>query len=234
MERIGAPFLAILTDVSKSTDVEVLAKETLDKFGAINLLINNAGISNSKYTWNYTLKDWEWQLGVCLFGVIHGVRIFTPIMLKQDTEGHIVNVSSMEGLMSGSGPGGAIYGVAKHGVISLSETLRRELELIKSKLKVSVVCPGWVNTRIFFGDIHRPVDFQNDPNEEIEDSRNEDIYTNVNAALEVSPPISAEEAAKIIIQGIKEDEFYILTHKDHFLRDLVKERFDNILNAFDN
>ncbi len=234
MERIEASFLAVLIDVSKSTDVEALAKKTLDKFGAIHMLINNAGIAHSKYAWNYTLKDWEWQLGVCLFGVIHGVRIFTPIMLKQDTECHIINISSIEGLMFGSGPGGAVYGVSKHGVVSLSETLRREMELVKSKIKISVVCPGWVNTRIFFGDIHRPVEFQNNPNEEIEDSRNEVISANIIEGTKYSPPISAEESAKIIMQGNKEEKFYILTHKDQFLRGIVKERFDNILKAFDD
>ena len=234
MKRMEASFLAVLIDVSKSTDVETLAKKTLNKYGAIHMLINNAGIAHSKYTWNYTLKDWEWQLGVCLFGVIHGVRIFTPIMLKQDTECHIVNVSSIEGLMFGSGPGGAVYGVSKHGVVSLSETLKREMELVKSKIKISVVCPGWVNTRIFFGDIHRPVEFQNNPNEEIEDSRNEVISANVIEGTKYSLPISAEKSAKIIMQGIKEDKFYILTHKDQFLRGIVKERFDNILKAFDD
>ncbi|KKM00674.1 hypothetical protein LCGC14_1802070 [marine sediment metagenome] len=234
MEKMEASFLAVLIDVSKSTDVEALAKKTLDKFGAIHMLINNAGIAHSKYAWNYTLKDWEWQLGVCLFGVIHGVRIFTPIMLKQDTECHIVNVSSIEGLMFGSGPGGAVYGVSKHGVVSLSETLKREMELVKSKIKISVVCPGWVNTRIFFGDIHRPVEFQNNPNEEIEDSRNEVISANVIEGTKYSLPISAEESAKIIIDGIKAEKFYILTHKDQFLRGIVKERFDNILKAFDD
>jgi NAD(P)-dependent dehydrogenase (short-subunit alcohol dehydrogenase family) len=234
LERMGASFLTVLTDVSKSTDIEALAKETLDKFGEIHLLINNAGVGHSKYTWNYTLKDWEWQLGVCLFGVAHGVRIFTPIMLKQDTECHIVNVSSIEGLLPGSGPGGAIYGAAKHGIVSLSETLKRELEIIGSKLKISVVCPGAVITRIWYGDIHRPMKLQNAPTEEIEDSRNEDLYANVDADLDDSPPISAEESAKIIMQGIKDEKFYILTHKDQLLKGLVKERFDNILKAFDN
>ena len=234
LERMGASFLTVLTDVSKSTDIEALAKETLDKFGEIHLLINNAGVGHSKYTWNYTLKDWEWQLGVCLFGVAHGVRIFTPIMLKQDTECHIVNVSSIEGLLPGSGPGGAIYGAAKHGIVSLSETLKRELEIIGSKLKISVVCPGAVITRIWYGDIHRPIKLQNAPTEEIEDSRNEDLYANVDADLDDSPPISAEESAKIIMQGIKDEKFYILTHKDQLLKGLVKERFDNILKAFDN
>jgi len=234
LERMGASFLTVLTDVSKSKDIEALAKETLDKFGEIHLLINNAGVGHSKYTWNYTLKDWEWQFGVCLFGVAHGVRIFTPIMLKQDTECHIVNVSSIEGLLPGSGPGGAIYGAAKHGIVSLSETLKRELEIIGSKLKISVVCPGAVVTRIWYGDIHRPIKLQNAPTEEIEDSRNEDLYANVDADLDESPPISAEQSAIIIMQGIKDEKFYILTHKDQLLKKLVKERFDNILKAFDN
>ena len=234
LERMGASFLTVLTDVSKSTDIEALAKETLDKFGEIHLLINNAGVGHSKYTWNYTLKDWEWQLGVCFFGVAHGVRIFTPIMLKQDTECHIVNVSSIEGLLPGSGPGGAIYGAAKHGIVSLSETMKRELEIIGSKLKISVVCPGAVVTRIWYGDIHRPEELQNAPAEEIEDSRNEDVYANVEANLDDSPPISAEQSAKIIIQGIKDEKFYILTHKDQLLKGLVTERFDDILKAFDD
>ncbi len=234
LERMGASFLTVLTDVSKSTDIEALAKETLDKFGEIHLLINNAGVGHSKYTWNYTLKDWEWQLGVCFFGVAHGVRIFTPIMLKQDTECHIVNVSSIEGLLPGSGPGGAIYGAAKHGIVSLSETMKRELEIIGSKLKISVVCPGAVITRIWYGDIHRPEELQNAPAEEIEDSRNEDVYANVESNLDDSPPISAEQSAKIIIQGIKDEKFYILTHKDQLLKGLVTERFNDILKAFDD
>ena len=233
MEKMGASCLDVLTDVSKATDVEILARKTLDTYGAVHLLFNNAAVSNSKYTWNYTLKDWNWQLGVNLNGVIHGVRIFTPIMLKQDTQCHIVNIASIEGLLFGSGPGGAIYGVSKHGVVSLSETLKFELELIKAKLKVSVVCPGGVKTRIWFGDIHRPVEFLND--EIKEDSRNEKLYANVSSdSLVESPIISAEESAKIIIQGIKEEKFYILTHKDELLKGLVKERFDTILKAFDD
>ena len=233
LEKIGAIYLAVLTDVSKSEDVEALAKETVNKFGEVNLLINNAGVGHSKYIWNYTLKDWEWQFGVCFLGVAHGLRIFTPIMLKQDKECHIVNISSIEGLMSGSGPGGAIYGASKHGVISLSETLRNELEIIQSNIKVSVVCPGGVVTRIWYGDIHRPVGLQNAPTEEIEDSRNEDIYAKMEGYLDDSPLISAEESANIIMQGIKDEKFYILTHKDALLKGLIKKRFDDILEAFD-
>ncbi len=235
MKREGVSVVAIHADVSKPDDVEHLAKVTLDTYGEINLLFNNAAVANTKYTWNYTLNDWEWQLGVNLFGVIHGIRIFVPIMLKQDNECHIVNISSIEGLVSGSGPGGAIYGLSKHGVLSLTETLRQELDLIDAKLKVSAVCPGWVKTRIIYGDIHRPVELQNDPEDLIEDTRNEDLAEayEIEDMFEQYPPISPEEAAEIIFQGIIEEKLYILTHKDEYLKGIVKQRFDEILKEFD-
>jgi NAD(P)-dependent dehydrogenase (short-subunit alcohol dehydrogenase family) len=238
LKRSGATSITVITDVSKASDIETLAKKTIDTFGSINLLINNAGLSNTKFTWNYTLKDWEWQLGVNLFGVIHGVRIFTPIMLKQGDECHIVNVASMEGLFSGSGPGGAVYGVSKHGVISLTETLRMDLELKGYKLKVSVVCPGFVNTKIFFGDIHRPEKFQNSPDEQGEDTRGTDYIEKIAGSfeegLEVTSIMPSEEAADIIFQGIKEEKFYILTHKDQLMKKLVKDRFDEILKELED
>jgi NAD(P)-dependent dehydrogenase (short-subunit alcohol dehydrogenase family) len=238
MKRIEADAITVKTDVGKVNDIENLLKITLKTYGAVHLLVNNAGIGNTKYTWNYSLKDWEYQLGVNLWGVINGIRIFTPIMLKQDEKCHIVNVSSMEGLASGSGPGGAIYGVSKHGVISLSETLRTDLEMKGSKVTVSVVCPGFVNTRILFGDTHRPEKFQNLPSEQIEDTRGEDyiarMVENAQAALEQTRIMPAEEAADIIFRAIKEEKFYILTHKDELMKRLVTERFDEILNEFES
>ncbi len=225
-----------MTDVSKARDVEALAKKTLEVYGTVNLLINNAGIGNTKYTWNYTLKDWEWQLGVNLWGIIHSVRTFTPIMLKQGDECHIVNVSSIEGLVSGSSPGGAIYGVSKHGVVSLTETLRTDLELKGNKLKVSVVCPGFVNTRIFLSDIHRPEEFQNPPRIQVESTRGEDYFAQYAASfddiLKETPLMLPKEAADIIFQGIKEEKLYIFTHKDPLMKRIVKERFDEILREF--
>jgi NAD(P)-dependent dehydrogenase (short-subunit alcohol dehydrogenase family) len=233
IKRLDTEVISVLTDVSKVSNIEALASKTLDTFGVINLLVNNAGIGNTKYTWDYTLKDWEYQLGVNLWGVIHGVRIFTPIMLKQDNECHIVNVSSMEGLASGSGPGGAVYGVSKHGVISLSETLRTDLELKGAKLKVSVVCPGFVNTRILLGDTHRPKEFENSSEEEVENTRGEDYLAQFGfkpeEILKITKIMAPEEAADIIFQGIKEEKFYILTHKDDLMKRLVNERFNEIL-----
>jgi len=238
MKREGATVIAVETDVSQREDIEKLAKITLDTYGEVHLLVNNAAVGNTKYTWNYTLKDWEWQLGVDLLSVIHGIRIFIPIMLKQGNECLIVNVSSMEGLMKGSGPGGAIYGLSKHAIVSLSETLSIELETIESKLKVSVVCPGYVSSRIHFGDVHRPEIFHNSPAEQTVDSRNQDIYSkldfNIEEALIQSPTITPERAAEIILNEIKQEKLYILTHKDDFMKGRVKERFDGILAAFDS
>ncbi|MFW9875088.1 MAG: SDR family NAD(P)-dependent oxidoreductase [Candidatus Thorarchaeota archaeon] len=238
MKREGATVIAIETDVSQREEIEKLAEITLDIYGEVHLLVNNAAVGNTKYTWNYTLRDWEWQLGVDLFSVIHGIRIFIPIMLKQDNNCHIVNVSSIEGLIFGSGPGGSIYGMSKHAIVSLTETLSRELEVVGSKVKVSVVCPGWVSTRIIYGDIHRPEKLQNPLEEQIIDTRNEDIYSKLDYDIEevskLSLPITPERAAEIILKEVKEEKLYILTHKDSFLRGIVKERFDRILAAFDS
>lgn len=237
MKREGATVLAVETDVSRREDIEKLAKITLDTYGEVHLLVNNAAVGNTKYTWNYTLKDWEWQLGVDLLSVIHGIRIFVPIMLKQDNNCHIVNVSSIEGLIKGSGPGGAIYGLSKHAIVSLTETLSIELEAIGAKLKVSVVCPGWVSTRIVYGDIHRPDKLQNPQEEQIVDTRNQDIFAKIDfdieEALKLSPAITPARAAEIILKEVKDEKLYILTHKDDLMRGQVKERFDEILKAFD-
>ncbi len=234
MNKIGATFIIVVTNVSKVSDIEILAKKTLEEYGAVHLLFNNAGIGNTKYVWNYSLKDWEWQLGVCLWGVIHGVRVFAPIMLKQDTECHIINTASMEGLISGSGPGGGVYGVSKHGVVSLTETLRNDLDLKKeSKLKVSVLCPGLVQTRILYGDIHRPEDLQNDPDKSVEDTRGDVYVARFRDVFGETSMMTPQEVADITFQGIKEEKLYIITHKDPLMKRMVKERFDEILKAFE-
>ena len=237
LKRSGATFITVLTDVSKASEIEALAKKTLETYGTVNLLVNNAGIGNTKYTWNYTLKDWEYQLGVNLWGVINGVRIFTPIMLKQGGECHIVNISSIEGLVSGSGPGGAVYGVSKHGVVSLSETLRTDLKLKGEQLNVSVVCPGFVNTRILLGDTHRPEEFLNPPEEVNESNRGEkyllQFVSSIEEGFKETYLMPSNEAADIIFQGIKDEKFYIFTHKDQLMKGMVKLRFDEILKEFE-
>ena len=117
----GAAVMSVQTDVSKYADIENLAEKTLSAFGGVHLLVNNAGVGPITNVWKSTLEDWEWTIGVNLWGVIYGIKVFTPIMIEQDTDCHIVNVSSVAGLIAG--PTVGIYKVTKHAVVSLSETL---------------------------------------------------------------------------------------------------------------
>jgi NAD(P)-dependent dehydrogenase (short-subunit alcohol dehydrogenase family) len=158
MRAAGATVLAVRTDVSKPEDVEALARKTLDSFGAVHLLCNNAGVGIApKAMWETTLEDWQWCLGVNLWGVIHGIRAFVPIMLKQDTEGHVVNTASVAGLLSL--PYVAIYHATKHAVVTLTESLHYELSLLGSKVKASVLCPGFIRTNIMDCYRNRPAEF---------------------------------------------------------------------------
>src|SRR5918912_2770563 len=137
LKDAGADVMAVRTDVSKAGDVEALAQRALGAYGAAHLLFNNAGVGAGTTVWESTLEDWQWVLGVNLWGVIHGVRTFVPLMLRQGDGCHVVNTASMAGLISG--PALGIYKVSKHGVVSLSETLQCELSLMKAKIGVSVL-----------------------------------------------------------------------------------------------
>ena len=232
MEKLGATYLIIKTDVSKLEDMEVLAEKTIENFGAVHLLINNAGVSNTKYFWNYTLNDWKWQIGVNLWGVIYGLHVFGPIMRNQDTECHIVNTASMEGLLSGSGPGGAIYGLTKHAIVSLSESMRTELTQTKSKIKVSVLCPGWVSTKIYFSDAHRQDEYRDSLEDTFDEEKIEDSQSKFQAIREISPPMACEDVAEIVFKAIRRRKFYILTHSDRLMKDGVQLRFGEIFRAF--
>ncbi|MHA1192073.1 MAG: SDR family NAD(P)-dependent oxidoreductase [Promethearchaeota archaeon] len=228
LKKKGAEVISVLTNVSKPKDMELLAKKTLDEFGEVHLLFNNAGIGLPGLTWEYTVEDWEMVLGVNLWGVILGIQIFVPIMLKQNNDCYIVNTSSIEGLIS-SGIGGATYGVSKHGLICLSERLALELEQQEAKIKVSVLCPGFVSTNIFLTGISR----LDDPSQFMDDSGLELKRELLSQFLEASPPQSPDEVAEITFQAIQDEKFYIFTHKQPVIKDIIKERFDNILKEFD-
>jgi len=162
LKASGAEVLAVRTDVSKPESLQNLAKQTLDRFGGVHLLHNNAGVGGGAAFWETSLHDWQWIMGVNLWGPILGVWAFLPIMLKEDTECHIVNTSSMGGLISSPYVGTA-YPVSKFGVTALSETLLHELNLMGTKIGVSVLCPGQVNTNIKNTERNRPSEFKNDP-----------------------------------------------------------------------
>jgi len=225
----GATVLAVHTDVSQLGDVEALARKTLDAFAAVHLLWNNAGVGNAgvgaSTSWETTQADWEWLLGVNLWGVIHGIRVFVPILLEQQTEAYIVNTASTAGLVAGATL--PIYRVTKHAVVALSETLHCELAELRAPVKVSVLCPGFVKTRISESARNRPARLQN-PSTHMKQLRPE-VEARQQRYLEMAaagmPP---EEVAAHVFAGIRDEQFYILTHpdRDHEIR----ARMENILN----
>jgi NAD(P)-dependent dehydrogenase (short-subunit alcohol dehydrogenase family) len=219
----GATVLTIRTDVSNAAAVENLAARTLDAFGAVHILCNNAGVVCSRPVWEHTLADWEWVLGVNLWGVIHGIRAFVPRMLAQGDECHIVNTASILGLVGGSGEG--IYKVSKHGVVVLSETLADELAQKGANIQVHVLCPGWVRTGILDSARNRPDALRNltekaQPHEPI-------IGGSRNTRAEMEAGLSPSEVAAHVYNAIQNGIFYIHTHPEH--KAWIRERMERIL-----
>jgi NAD(P)-dependent dehydrogenase (short-subunit alcohol dehydrogenase family) len=217
----GGTVLPVRTDVSQAKDVEALAQQTVEAFGAVHLLCNNAGVATSgALVWESGLTDWEWVIGVNLWGVIHGVRTFVPIMLAQDTECHIVNTASLSGLISF--PRGSVYAVTKHGVVTLSETLYHELAERGGKVKVSVLCPGLVKTRIMDCARNRPERLAaTAPMGPVEAAGWETLRQQMQTA---TPPAQVADA---VFQAIREERFYILTHPEG--KDWIRTRMEDIL-----
>ena len=226
----GTEVLAVRTDVSQAADVEALAERTLAAFGVVHVVCNNAGVVLGRATWEHTIADWEWVLGVNLWGVIHGIRVFVPIMLEQGTEGHIVNTASVAGLLvSGFKPS---YDVSKFGVVALSESLYRELAAVGAPVKVSVLCPGLVNTQIMASGRNRPGRLENDAATEAAGQRPEALayMQRLGEGLRTqgSPP---SYVADVVLQGIREGRFYILPHDTFDAQ--IRERMEAILERRD-
>ena len=219
----GATVLVVKTDVSNADEVENLAVQTLDTFGAVHILCNNAGVVCSRPIWEHTLADWKWVLGVNLWGVIHGIRAFVPRMLAQGDRCHIVNTASILGLVGGSGEG--IYKVSKHGVVVLSETLADELAQKAANIQVHVLCPGWVRTRILDSTRNRPDALQNP--EVKTPPRQESIGGSRNVRAEMEAGMSPAEVAAHVYNAIQTGTFYIHTHPEHKAQ--VRERMERIL-----
>ena len=224
MKDTGAVVLAVRTDVSKAEDVEKLAQKTLETFQEIHLLFNNAGVQGGEFAsiWKNTIADWEWALGVNLWGVIHGIRIFVPIMLRQGTECHIVNTSSLSGIIAG--PGLGVYRVTKHGVFSLSETLFHELSRKGSQIGVSVLAPYFVSTRVADSDRNRPPDAGLIRGKK--ELSQKESHEWMRKAIQEG--MSPDEVAEIVFGAIRENRFYIFTDPDTSLP-FVRMRFEDIL-----
>jgi NAD(P)-dependent dehydrogenase (short-subunit alcohol dehydrogenase family) len=229
LKSSGATVLSVLTDVSKAEDVEKLAKETLDNFGEVDLLCNNAGIGPYGVTWECSISDWKWIMDVNLWGVIYGIRTFIPIMLKQDSECHIVNTASLSGLMANE-IGQGMYIVTKYGVVGLTEIIAKELSLLKSKIRIHALCPGMVKTRIIDCERNRPADLCNDITEKIDHPELEQIWEAMYGLAEAGE--SPDKVGDIVFEAIKEDIFYILTDTKLYYRRMIQTRNEEIMEAY--
>lgn len=211
----GAETLAVVTDVSQAGEVEVLARKAFETYAAVHLLFNNAGVGAGKTAWESTLADWEWVLGVNLYGVIHGIRSFVPRMLESQAQCYIVNTASVAGLTSG--PGLSVYMASKHAVVSLSETLYHELKLTGASIGVSVLCPGFVNTRIQDAERNRPARLQNPLDEkgparlqnppEEQSSQEEKGQQWLQQAIQAG--MSPSHQAEVVFEAVRQERFYI-------------------------
>jgi NAD(P)-dependent dehydrogenase (short-subunit alcohol dehydrogenase family) len=204
----GGKVVCVRTDVSKRADMENLAARAFDKFGQVHLLFNNAGVAAGGAPWEATWNDWEWVMGVNLWGLIHGVKIFTPRMIEQDTECHIVNTASMAGLMAGGIS--AAYSTTKHAVVGLSESLHLWLEQRKAKVKVSVLCPGMVRTDAGNCERNRPAELKNPPVELSPEMRAGRAAFDAIIARGMPP----ERVAEKVFEAIGKEQFYIITHPE--------------------
>ena len=223
LRRSGVTVLSALCDVSKPASVESLAQQAFDEFGAVHVLCNNAGVAGGmpKPIWEQSLEDWSWVMGVNLMGVVHGLRSFVPRMLQQGIEGHVVNTASMAGLI----PGAGIYGVSKHAVVALSESLSNELLLQGAKLKVSVLCPGWVNTRIIESERNRPEAPREAPGPlapQLELARRA-------VAELIAGGLDPLEVGDVVVEAIRAERFYVLTHPTW--KNMIEHRMQNILQG---
>jgi NAD(P)-dependent dehydrogenase (short-subunit alcohol dehydrogenase family) len=223
----GADVLAVLTDVSEFKDIESLAQKTLAKYGGVHLLFNNAGVNTDislrKPIWESTLQDWEWMIGVNLWGNIYGMKVFLPIIMAQKSEGHIVNTSSMAGLIAE--PQLIIYAVTKAGIVALTEGLYFQLKQAGSPIGVSVLCPAFVSSKLFDAERNRPESLKST------DQATEPRPTAqlVSQFAKVSPTLTPEQSADIVFKAIREDKFYIFT--DPLVQELFKQRAENIING---
>jgi len=210
LEAAGAQVLAQRVDVSSAEAMEALASAMQQRFGAPHFVFNNAGVGSGGLVWENTVADWNWVLGVNLWGVIHGVRLFTPMMLAAaeadpSYRGHIVNTASMAGLLTP--PNMGVYNVSKHAVVALTETLYQDLRLVSDQVSASVLCPYFVPTGIAHSERNRP---QGVADEKL--TRSQMVGRATLGKAVSSGKVTAAEVAQRVFDAMAEDRFYIYSH----------------------
>ncbi|MEM5277667.1 SDR family oxidoreductase [Cupriavidus taiwanensis] len=222
----NVPVIGLRTDVSQAPQVQALADAAIETFGQVNLLFNNAGVGAGGLIWENSERDWEWVLGVNLYGVVHGVRIFTPLMLaaaERDPafEGHIVNTASMAGLLNP--PAMGVYNVSKHAVVALTETLYQDLGLVTQQVRCSVLCPYFVPTGISQSQRNRPAGLAN----QAPPTRSQLVSQALSDKAVGSGKVTAAEVARITFDAIRDESFYIYSHPQALAP--VRQRFEDIV-----
>ena len=210
MRAAGSQVLACRVDVSNAAQMEQLGADVLARFGAPHLVFNNAGVGSGGLIWENSVQDWEWVLGVNLMGVVHGVRVFTPMMLdaaRNDPawRGHIVNTASMAGLLTP--PNMGVYNVSKHAVVSLSETLYQDLRLVTDQIGASVLCPYFVPTGISHSERNRPASMADE-----KPTKSQLIGQAMTDKAVTSGKVTAADVAQKVFDAIAADQFYIFSH----------------------
>jgi NAD(P)-dependent dehydrogenase (short-subunit alcohol dehydrogenase family) len=211
--------------VSSAAEIEALAERTLEAFGAVHIVCNNAGIAPLGVVWENTVADWQWTLGVNLWGVIHGVRVFTPILLRQGDEGHIVNTASVAGLIAP--PGMGMYNVSKHAVVALTETLHHDLAAQRAKVKCSVVCPAYFPSGIADSERSRPAALKEDRARSAAELARE---AQLRKAVQ-SGRLTAEDIAEKVFEAVRDERFYVITHLR--IKPSIERRMRDILEGRD-
>ena len=210
MKAAGAETLAFRLDVASADQMQAMSLAVFERFGAPHFVFNNAGVASGGLIWESTVRDWEWVLGVNLWGVIHGVRLFTPMMLDAaakdpDWQGHIVNTASMAGLLNP--PNMGVYNVSKHAVVSLSETLYQDLRLVSDQVGASVLCPYFVPTGISQSHRNRPAGLDFEP-----PTRSQLIGQAMTDKAVVSGKVTAAQVAQSVFDAMAAGQFYIFSH----------------------
>jgi NAD(P)-dependent dehydrogenase (short-subunit alcohol dehydrogenase family) len=219
VERRGVNALSMRLDVSRAREVEAFA-ELIDRdFGGAHIVCNNAGVSPLGAAWEASVGDWQWILGVNLWGVIHGVRSFVPRLIARGA-GHVVNTASVAGIINP--PGSGAYNVTKHAVVALSETLYHDLRERNCAVGVSVLCPAYVPTGIADSERNRPAGLAPAAKSQATLAREAMLRKAV-----ASGRLSADDVARAVVQAVKDERFYILTHPR--IKGAIRARMEDIL-----
>jgi len=217
MSDAGHDVIGVLTDVSKQEALQELAQRAVDAYGKVHVVCNNAGVDGYLGTiWEASPRDWQWTFGVNFWGVVHGVTAFMPILLAQGEEAHIVNTSSATAIV----PGSNIYSVTKHAVLAYSEAIYAQLKQIDAKVGISALCPGTVNTKLFYGGRNRPEELRN-PGQSFGNEPGDEARVTLRGVLAQSIPPS--DVADILVDAIRNERFYVLTDEAWDERSRLRE-----------